>query len=151
VSVPKTRSGCATPALGRDVRTGRPLGDDDQVLLRLVYVGLIQLFATVRLLGRSSADKDVEMLVLRHQLAVLQRQNPRPKMNGADRTVLAALLHRTPRTRLRHLQLLVSPSTVLRWHLDLLRCCWAGRSKPKRLGRPPTPATRPRPGVAPGK
>lgn len=106
-------------------------GDDDPVLLRLMYLGLIQLFAAVRLLGRSNADKDVEILVLRHQLSVLQRQHPRPKLLRVDRMVLAALLHRTPRTCLRQLQLLVSPDTILRWHRDPLRRRWGAKVKPK--------------------
>jgi len=59
-------------------------------------------------------------------------------MDHADRSLLAALLHRMPRTELRRLQLLVSPDTVLRWHRDLLRRRWAERSRPKRPGRPPT-------------
>jgi len=109
------------------------------MLARLIYLALTYLFAAIRLLGRSGADKNVEILVLRHQLAVLQRQSKAPKFNRADRTLLAALLHRLPRTRLRQLHLLVSPDTVLRWHRDLLRRRWAAKSRPIRPGRPRTP------------
>jgi transposase len=106
------------------------------VLLRVIYLALTHLFAAIRLLGRDSADKDVEILVLRHQLAVLQRQSGVPKLDRADRSLLAALLHRLPRSGLRQLHLLVSPDTVLRWHRDMLRRRWAATSRPNRAGRP---------------
>jgi len=138
LSVPRTRSAWATAPLRAAMPEGQFFGHDDPVLLRLVYLGLVQLFAALRLLGRSSADKDAEILVLRHPLAVLHRQHPRPRLDRVDRAVLAALLQRTPRTRLRNLQLLVSPDTILRWHRNLLRRRWAATSKPKRAGRPPT-------------
>ncbi|MFF0659481.1 hypothetical protein [Micromonospora tulbaghiae] len=66
-------------------------------------------------------DKDIEILTLRHQFAVLQRQNDKPRLTLPDRAYLAALLHRLSRPRLRRLHLIVSPDTVLRWHRDLLR------------------------------
>src|SRR6266508_3190078 len=90
------------------------------------------------LLPMSDIDKDIEILVLRHQLAVLQRQVGRPRLAPADRVFLAALLHRLPRSRLAELRLIVSPDTVLRWHRDLLRRRHAKKSRPKRPGRPPT-------------
>jgi len=110
------------------------------VLLRLIYLGLSQLFAWIRLLVRDSADKDVEILVLRHQLAVLQRQVVRARPTQADRVLLAALLQRTSRGRMQQMHLFISPDTVLRWHRDLLRRRWAAKSRPKRPGRPPTRA-----------
>lgn len=119
---------------GRFSRSGTMI----TMLARLIYLALTHLFAALRLLGRSGADKDVEILGLRHQLAVLQRQIKAPKLNRADRTLLAALLHRLPRTGLRQLHLLVSPDTVLRWHRDLLRLRWAAKSRPIRPGRPRT-------------
>ncbi|MFE2839446.1 hypothetical protein ACFXI6_52465 [Streptomyces mirabilis] len=66
-------------------------------------------------------DKDAEILALRHQLVVLQRQIDRPRLTWPDRALLATPLHRRPRVQLRRLQLIVSPETVLRWHRDLLR------------------------------
>ncbi|HEY2763017.1 MAG TPA: helix-turn-helix domain-containing protein [Pseudonocardiaceae bacterium] len=86
----------------------------------------------------SSAEKDIEILTLRHQLAVLQRRTSRPRFNPADRAFLAALLQRFPRPTLRQLHLIVSPDTILRWHRTLLRRHHARRSRPKRPGRPRT-------------
>src|SRR3954447_14808461 len=96
------------------------------------------MFAFVRLLPISDADKDVEILTLRHQLAVLQRQIDKPRLTPPDRAFLAALLHRLPRSTLRQLHLIVTPDTILRWHRDLLRHRHAKASRPKRPGRPPT-------------
>jgi putative transposase len=110
------------------------------VLLRLAYLGLTNTFAMLRLLPMSNRDKDLEILALRHQLGVLQRQlgNTRTRFTPADRALLAALLHRLPRQTLHKLRLLVRPDTVLRWHRDLLRRRHAAVSRPKRLGRPRT-------------
>jgi putative transposase len=108
------------------------------VLLRLPYLALSSVFAVVRLLPLRGADKDIEILALRHQLAVLQRQIDKPKITSMDRALLAALLHRLPRVRLRLSRLIVSPDTILRWHRDLIRRRHADRSRPRRPGRPPT-------------
>ncbi len=108
------------------------------MLSRLPYLALTGVFAAMRLLPVSDIDKDIEILALRHQLAVLQRQVGRPRLAPADRVFLAALLHRLPRSRLAELRLIVSPDTVLRWHRDLLRRRHAKKSRPKRPGRPPT-------------
>jgi len=108
------------------------------VLLRLPYLALTSVFAFIRLLPTSDTNKDIEILMLRHQLGVLQRQIDKPRLAPLDRAFLAALLHRLPRPRLRQLHLIVSPDTVLRWHRDLLRRRHAKASRPKRSGRPPT-------------
>jgi hypothetical protein len=79
------------------------------------------MFTLIRLLPMSDRDKDAEILALRHQLAVLQRQIDKPKLTWPDRALLAALLHHLPRVHLRQLHLIVSPDTLLRWHRDLLR------------------------------
>ncbi|MFI9773828.1 hypothetical protein ACIHCV_03765 [Streptomyces sp. NPDC051956] len=86
----------------------------------------------------SDRDKDAEILALRYQLALLQRQFDKPKLTRPERALLAALLHRLPRVHLRQLKLIVSPDTLLRWHRDLLRYRHAKASRPKRPGRPRT-------------
>jgi putative transposase len=91
------------------------------MLLRLAYLGISNAFALLRLLPGSDRDKDAEILALRHQLAVLQRQldGQRVRFKPADRAWLAALLSRLPRPALQNLQLLVRPDTILRWHRDV--------------------------------
>jgi putative transposase len=108
------------------------------VLLRLPYLALTSVVTLIRLLPMSDFDKNVEILALRHQLAILQRQIDKPRFTPPDRALLAALLYRLPRPNLRQLHLIVSPDTVLRWHRDLLRRHHAKQSRPKRAGRPPT-------------
>jgi len=88
----------------------------------------------------SHRDKDVEILVLRHQITMLERQLGKTRLRffPADRAFFAALLHRLPLTALRQLQLPVRPETLLRWHRDLLARRHAARSRPQRPGRPRT-------------
>src|SRR5258705_2695766 len=88
----------------------------------------------------SDRDKDTEILVLRHEIAVLQRQlgAQKPRFDPSDRALLAALLHRLPKDVLRGLRLLVRPDTVLRWHRDLIARRPPAASRPKRPGRPRT-------------
>jgi hypothetical protein len=86
------------------------------VLLRLSYLALTGMVTLLRLLPMSNTDKDIEILVLRHQLAVLQRRVDKPRLTPPDRAFLAALLHMIPRPTPRRLHLIVSPDTVPRWH-----------------------------------
>jgi putative transposase len=104
------------------------------VAFRLAYLTLISVLSWLALLARSDAAKDLEILVLRHEIAVLRRNNRRPKMSWLDRAVLSALSRLLP-TRLRQLRL-VSPRTLLRWHAHLIARHWTHPRR--RPGRPPT-------------
>jgi putative transposase len=110
------------------------------VLFRLVYLGVTNTLVLLRLLPMSDRDKDAEILALRHQLTVLERQlhGEKVRFTWADRAWLAALLHRLPRDVLRTLRLLVRPETVLRWHRNLIARRHARISRPRKAGRPPT-------------
>ncbi|MCF2533947.1 integrase core domain-containing protein [Yinghuangia soli] len=110
------------------------------MLLRLAYLAMANAFAALRLLPMSDRDKDAEILALRHQTTVLERQlgDRRPSFTAPDRALLAALLHPLPRGVLRRLRLIVHPDTVLRWHRDLVSRRHAAASRRKRPGRPPT-------------
>ena len=110
------------------------------MLLRLAYLGITNAFALLRLLPGSDRDKDAELVVLRHQLAVLHRQlgEQHVRFDPADRAWLAALPHRLPRPTLHRLRLLVRPDTILRWHRDLNARRHAKVSRPRRRGRPRT-------------
>ena len=103
------------------------------MLLRLAYLAVTNVFASLRLLPASDRDKDVEILVLRHQITVLERQlgTNRPRFSPADRAFLATLLHPLPRDVLGRFRLLIRPETVLRWHRDLLARRHAARSRPR--------------------
>jgi hypothetical protein len=102
---------------------------------RLPYLIFRQVLGLVVLLGRTASSKDVELLVLRHEVAVLRRTNPTPCLDWADRAVFAALIRRMS-TKLRGHRL-VTPGTVLRWHRRLVRKRWTCPNPP---GRPPIDA-----------
>src|SRR3954464_14698759 len=95
---------------------------------------LARVLSWLALLARSDAAKDVEILVLRHEIAVLRRHNPHPRPSWVDRALLSALSRLLP-TRLRQLRL-VSPRTLLRWHAQLVARRWTYPHG--RPGRPPT-------------
>src|SRR3954447_23575214 len=101
------------------------------VSLRLLYLIFQHLLGLLLLLGRTSATKDIELLVLRHEVAVLRRTNPRPRLEWADRTAFAALIRRLPRALRRHR--LVTPDTILGCHHRLVGNKW---TYPHGPGRP---------------
>jgi putative transposase len=90
--------------------------------LRLLYLLRCQVLRWLALLARSLAAKDAELLVLRHQVAVLRRQVARPRVGWADRALLAGLVRLLPCPVWRGL--FVQPATPLGWQRDLVRCRW---------------------------
>jgi len=107
--------------------------------LRLVFLTVGRMFGWLRLSRRAESWKTAEILLLRHQLTVLQRQAAaRPKTTWADRALIALLLEIIPKHRGRRLHLIVTPETVLRWHRDIVARRWAAKSRHKHPGRPRT-------------
>jgi hypothetical protein len=107
--------------------------------LRFVFFLITRTVSWLRLSQREETWKTAEILLLRHQLAVLQRRQPRrPDLNWADRALLAALLAVIPKVRRHGLRLLVTPDTIVRWHRDIVRRRWAVRSMRGKTGRPAT-------------
>jgi transposase len=105
-------------------------------ILSLLYWAVRRLLELLVLLGRDGRAKEVEILVLRHELHVLRRQVACPRPHAADRAVLAALCQVLPRARRR--SFLVRPATLLRWHRELVRRRWTYPGRPP--GRPPVAA-----------
>src|ERR1039458_8123695 len=98
--------------------------------LRFVFLLITRAVAWLRLSRREEAWRITEILILRHQLAVLQRRQPvRPKLNWADRALLAILLGVIPKARRHGLRLLVTPDTILRWHREDSRLNGMGDSE----------------------
>ena len=98
----------------------------------MLYLIFVRLAGWMVLFARSTASKDAELLVLRQEVAVLRRQNPKPKLDWADRAVIAALTRPLPKPL--RMSRLVTPQTLLRWHQRLIRRRW---TYPHRSGRPP--------------
>jgi putative transposase len=136
VWVPETRTPagdvagarCLASAYGRLMRTQRLWLES----LFFVYWAVRRLFELLVLVGRSDRAKEIEILLLRHELQVLRRQIARPRLSAADRAVLAALTQVLPRARR---SFLVQPATLLRWHREIIRRRWTYPARAP--GRPP--------------
>jgi len=106
---------------------------------RFMFLLITRLSVWLRLARHEETWKTAEILILRHQLSVLQRQQPRcPRLDWADRALLATLFAMMPKARRHGLRLLVTPDTILRWHRDIVRRRWADRSIRGKTGRPAT-------------
>jgi hypothetical protein len=118
------------------------------VLVSFVYVVACRLFALVLLLARSDRSKELELLVLRHELSILRRHARRPQLTESDRLVLTALSRVTPRRSWQ--AFLVTPETLLRWHRRTVARSWTyphrrpGRPPGRPEGTPADPAARAR-------
>ncbi len=105
--------------------------------LRFVYLALLRMLGLLASLARSDLAKDAEILVLRHQVAVLQRRVKAPRLSWADRAILSALARQLPQRHRSQLRLIVSPRTLLRWHAAIVKRRW--HYPHRRPGRPPVP------------
>jgi putative transposase len=103
------------------------------VLWPFAYLAVRNLFALVPLLVRSRRSKELEILVLRHELAILRRQTGRPQRRPVDRALLAALSRSLPRRAWTSFR--VKPETLLAWHRQLVARRWTYAHK--KSGRPP--------------
>src|ERR1035441_174213 len=114
-----------------DFRCNSP-SDEDAPVLSFLYLAFVRVVQLVCLFGRSRTDLATEIVILRHEVAVLRRQVDRPALRPADRALLAGLSRLLTRARQRGF--FVQPATLLRWHRDLIRRRWTYPHR--RSGRP---------------
>jgi putative transposase len=131
-SVPRLVSG-GPVSTWPGVRCSRLVG------MKLIFLIVSRTMSLLRLSRRESWWKDAEILMLRHQLSIALREQPRAhaRLTWPDRAWLALLAGTLPIDRLAAMRLIVTPGTVLRWHRDIVRRRWARRSRHGRSGRPP--------------
>ena len=157
LSIPRVRDGTLLPKPARAAPAGRASAAGgrpgsrggrklrfaieqpryDRPMLSLLYLilrALARLLVSGARRGRDDGSRDLEILVLRHQLWVLQRKSGRPKLRAIDRVILAAASRAIPRDR--WVTFLVTPATLLRWHRQLVKRKWTYR-RTGRPGRPP--------------
>ena len=118
---------------------GRGWDDFRLMGLKLIFLVVSRVMSLIRLSRRESWWKDAEILMLRHQLAVAERERPkaRARLTWLDRAWLALLAVTLPAERLAAMRLIVTPGTILRWHRDIVCRRWARLSRRGRSGRPP--------------
>jgi hypothetical protein len=109
------------------------------VTLRFTYLALLRLLGWIALFAWPDLAKGAEILILRHQIAVLQRHVKAPRPTWADRAILSALTRLLPYRRRSQLRLIVSPRTLLRWHAAIVKRHWCYSHRWP--GRPPVPRT----------
>jgi putative transposase len=99
-----------------------PAGEHPAMSLSFLYRAFCRVLQLIRFVGSSDTDRAMEVVMLRHEVAVLRRQVHRPALEPADRAVLAGLAQLLPSRRLG--RLFVQPETLLRWHRDLVAKRW---------------------------
>src|SRR6185437_9305869 len=137
--VPPGQIPCGMQSLGQALGAGRRWDDLPLVGLKLIFLALTRAVSVLGLSRRESWWKDAEILMLRHQLAVAQRERPRAhsRLAWTDRAWLALLAETLPVQHLAAMRLIVTPGTIMRWHRDIVRRWWARVSRRGRCGRPP--------------
>jgi putative transposase len=128
------------PLADRPAPPARAWDDLRLVGLKLIFLIVTRAVSLLELSQREEWWKDAEILMLRHQLAVAQRLQPRAhsRLTWPDRAWLALLAGTVPAERLAAIRLIVTPGTIVRWHRDIVRRRWARRSRRGRSGRPAT-------------
>ena len=130
--------GCEQQSCG----TGSPAAMITDHVPAVRFLLITHVLRWLRLSRREDAWKTAEILILRHQVAILKRhQARRPKLTWADRALLATLFGVIPKARRQWLRLPVTPDTILRWHRAIVRRRWVARSMRGRSGRPATRRT----------